>query len=95
METHGFDDKEEGIRHANASNYGLATCAFMNSLARAFHLMETLEAGTVGINNAVPSTSQCPFGGFKQSGLGRELGTEGMDTYLETRYIPLGGLRWK
>jgi succinate-semialdehyde dehydrogenase/glutarate-semialdehyde dehydrogenase len=52
--------------------------------------MESLEAGTIGLNDAVPSTSQCPFGGFKQSGWGRELGVEGVDVFLETKHISLG-----
>ena len=52
--------------------------------------MESLEAGTIGINDPVPSTSQCPFGGLKQSGWGRELGVEGLDAFLETKHISLG-----
>jgi succinate-semialdehyde dehydrogenase/glutarate-semialdehyde dehydrogenase len=52
--------------------------------------MESLEAGTVGINDSVPSTSQCPFGGVKQSGWGRELGIEGLDGFMETKHISLG-----
>jgi acyl-CoA reductase-like NAD-dependent aldehyde dehydrogenase len=49
-----------------------------------------LEAGTIGINDAVPATSQSPFGGMKQSGWGRELGMEGLDAYLENNHISLG-----
>ena len=60
------------------------------NLDRAFRLMEALEAGTIGINDGVPSTSQCPFGGMKQSGWGRELGIEGMDGFLETKHVSLG-----
>jgi succinate-semialdehyde dehydrogenase/glutarate-semialdehyde dehydrogenase len=52
--------------------------------------MEVLEAGTIGINDSVPSTSQCPFDGIKQSGWGRELGVEGMDAFLETKHVSLG-----
>jgi succinate-semialdehyde dehydrogenase/glutarate-semialdehyde dehydrogenase len=52
--------------------------------------MEGLEAGTIGINDGVPSTSQCPFGGVKQSGWGRELGVEGMDAFLETKHVSIG-----
>jgi succinate-semialdehyde dehydrogenase/glutarate-semialdehyde dehydrogenase len=52
--------------------------------------MESLEAGTIGINDAVPSTSHCPFGGMKQSGWGRELGSEGLDAFLETKHISIG-----
>jgi len=54
--------------------------------------MEQLEAGTVCINDAVPAVSSSPFGGMKQSGLGRELGIEGLDAYLETKHVSIGGL---
>ncbi len=85
-----FDDEAEAIRKANATQYGLAAYAFMQDLSRSWRLAETLEAGTIGINETVPATSQCPFGGLKQSGWGRELGTEGLDAYLETKHISLG-----
>ena len=52
-------------------------------------MAESLEAGTVCINESMPSTSQCPFGGLKHSGWGRELGSEGLDAYLETKHISL------
>jgi len=52
-------------------------------------MMETLEAGTIGINDPVPTTSQCPFGGVKQSGWGRELGAEGLDSFLEVKHASL------
>jgi succinate-semialdehyde dehydrogenase / glutarate-semialdehyde dehydrogenase len=85
-----FDTEAEAIERANASPYGLSAYAFTRDLGRAFRLMETLEAGTIGINDSVPSTSQCPFGGVKHSGWGRELGSEGMDAFLETKHISLG-----
>jgi succinate-semialdehyde dehydrogenase/glutarate-semialdehyde dehydrogenase len=85
-----FDSESEAIERANNSQYGLSAYAFTRDLARAFRLMETLEAGTLGINDGVPTTSQCPFGGVKQSGWGRELGTEGMDAFLETKHVSLG-----
>jgi len=87
-----FDDEDEGIRRANASRYGLAAYAFTTDLNRALRLMEQLEAGTVCINDSVPATSPCPFGGLKQSGLGRELGIEGLDAYLETKHVSIGGV---
>ena len=80
----------EAIEQANASIYGLSAYAFTADLDRAFRLMEALEAGTIGINDGVPSTSQCPFGGMKQSGWGRELGIEGLDAFLETKHVSLG-----
>jgi succinate-semialdehyde dehydrogenase/glutarate-semialdehyde dehydrogenase len=85
-----FETEEEAIELANDTIYGLSAYAFTQNLDRAFRLMDALEAGTIGINDAVPSTSQCPFGGAKQSGWGRELGIEGMDAFLETRHVSLG-----
>ena len=85
-----FDTESEAIERANHSNYGLSAYAFTRDLRRTFRLMESLEAGTIGINDGVPTTSQCPFGGLKQSGWGRELGVEGLDAFLETKHISLG-----
>jgi succinate-semialdehyde dehydrogenase/glutarate-semialdehyde dehydrogenase len=85
-----FDREEDAIEQANQSIYGLSAYAFTQNLDRAFRLMEALEAGTIGINDGVPSTSQCPFGGAKQSGWGRELGIEGMDAFLETKHVSIG-----
>ena len=86
-----FDDEDEGVRPGQRpSPYGLAAYAFTQNLSRAWRLAESLEAGTVAINDSVPSTSQCPFGGMKESGWGRELGTEGMDAFLDTKHISLG-----
>jgi succinate-semialdehyde dehydrogenase / glutarate-semialdehyde dehydrogenase len=87
-----FGTEEEAVAAANDSVYGLAAYAFTRDLARGFRLMESLEAGTIGINDGAPSTSQSPFGGIKQSGWGRELGIEGMDAFLETKHISLGGV---
>ncbi|MEY3283791.1 MAG: hypothetical protein RIR86_1804, partial [Acidobacteriota bacterium] len=75
---------------ANDSIYGLSAYVFTTSLSRAFRLMESLEAGTIGINDGLPTTSQSPFGGAKQSGWGRELGIEGLEAFLETRHVSLG-----
>ena len=85
-----FDTEAEAIERANDSVYGLSAYAFTRDLARAFRVMEALEAGTIGINDAVPTTSQCPFGGVKESGWGRELGQEGLDAFLETKHVSLG-----
>ena len=85
-----FDSEAEAIERANHSPFGLSAYAFTRDLARAFRLAEALEAGTIGINDGVPTTSQCPFGGIKQSGWGRELGIEGMDAFLETKHVALG-----
>ncbi len=85
-----FASEEEAIERANSSPFGLSAYAFTRDLRRTFRLMETMEAGTIGINDGVPTTSQCPFGGAKQSGWGRELGAEGMDAFLETKHVSLG-----
>jgi succinate-semialdehyde dehydrogenase / glutarate-semialdehyde dehydrogenase len=85
-----FGTETSAIEQANNSRYGLSAYAFTRDLSRAWRLMELLEAGTIAINDGVPSTSQCPFGGVKQSGWGRELGIEGMDAFLETKHISLG-----
>jgi succinate-semialdehyde dehydrogenase/glutarate-semialdehyde dehydrogenase len=85
-----FDTEEEALHLANASSYGLSAYAFTRDLARTFRLAEALEAGTIGINDGVPTTSQCPFGGVKFSGWGRELGCEGLDAFLETKHVSIG-----
>ena len=87
-----FDSDDEAIHKANDTEFGLAAYAYTRDLNRAIHLSETLEAGSIGINDPVPSTSNCPFGGFKQSGSGRELGTEGLEEFLEPAHISIGGL---
>jgi len=85
-----FDGEAEAVREANRTTYGLAAYAFTSDLSRTWRLAESLEAGTIGINDAVPTTSQCPFGGLKESGWGRELGSEGLEAFLETKHISLG-----
>lgn len=85
-----FDTEEQAIAMANHSPYGLSAYAFTGNLDRVFRLMEQLEAGTIGINDGVPTTSNAPFGGVKQSGWGRELGSEGLDAFLETKHVSLG-----
>ena len=85
-----FDTDDEAIERSNHSQFGLSAYAFTRDLKRSFRLMELLEAGTIGINDGVPTTSNCPFGGVKQSGWGRELGVEGMDAFLETKHVSLG-----
>jgi succinate-semialdehyde dehydrogenase/glutarate-semialdehyde dehydrogenase len=85
-----FETEAEAVERANASNFGLSAYMFTNDLSRAFRLMESIESGMMGINDGVPTTSQAPFGGVKQSGWGRELGTEGLDAFLETKHVSLG-----
>jgi succinate-semialdehyde dehydrogenase/glutarate-semialdehyde dehydrogenase len=84
-----FEKLDDVIAQANATRYGLAAFAFTNDLTAMWKLAEGLEAGIIGINDPVPATPQCPFGGMKESGLGRELAHEGLEAYLETKFIAL------
>jgi len=86
----GFENLDEVIAAANNTPYGLAAYVFTNDLTIATRMAEGLEAGIIGINDPVPATPQCPFGGMKESGLGRELGSEGLESYLETKYVSIG-----
>jgi succinate-semialdehyde dehydrogenase/glutarate-semialdehyde dehydrogenase len=79
----------EIIASANKTPYGLAAYVFTNDLSTSLKMAEGLEAGIIGINDPVPATPQCPFGGMKESGLGRELAQEGMESYLETKYVSI------
>ncbi len=85
-----FSKLDDVIAAANNTPYGLAAYVFTNDLTVATRMAEGLEAGIIGINDPVPATPQCPFGGMKESGLGRELGIEGLDAYLETKYVSVG-----
>ena len=85
-----FSKLDDVIAAANNTPYGLAAYVFTNDLTVATRMAEGLEAGIIGINDAVPATPQCPFGGMKESGLGRELGVEGLEAYLETKYVSIG-----
>ena len=87
-----FTTEEEAIARANRSPYGLSAYAMTRDIGRMFRLAEQIEAGTLGINDGAPATSQSPFGGVKQSGWGRELGTEGLEAFLETKHVSIGGV---
>jgi succinate-semialdehyde dehydrogenase/glutarate-semialdehyde dehydrogenase len=82
-----FSKLDEVIAAANNTPYGLAAYVFTNDLTVATRMAEGLEAGIIGINDPVPATPQSPFGGMKESGMGRELGIEGLDAYFETKYV--------
>lgn len=82
-----FRDEDEAVRLANASEYGLVCFAYTRDLNRALRLAERLETGMLGLNTGLVSNPAAPFGGVKQSGLGREGGFEGIHEYLETTYI--------
>jgi succinate-semialdehyde dehydrogenase/glutarate-semialdehyde dehydrogenase len=85
----GFDTEEEGIAAANDTEFGLASYIFTRDLDRALRVADALESGMVGINRGVISDTAAPFGGVKASGFGREGGSEGIEEYLETKYVAL------
>jgi succinate-semialdehyde dehydrogenase/glutarate-semialdehyde dehydrogenase len=84
-----FTTEAQGVAAANDTVYGLAAYFFTRDLGRTVRVSEALEFGIVGVNDPLPSTPQAPFGGVKESGLGREGGKWGMDEYLETKYVSL------
>ncbi len=87
-----FDDDEQVLSMANDTEYGLACYFYTDSLKRIITFSEGLEYGIVGVNEGIISTEVAPFGGIKESGIGREGAKQGMDEYQETKYICLGGL---
>ncbi|WP_138417612.1 NAD-dependent succinate-semialdehyde dehydrogenase [Aquibacillus sediminis] len=84
-----FETEQEMIERANNTPFGLAAYVFTENIGRAIRVSEGLEYGIVGLNDGGPSTPQAPFGGFKESGLGREGGYYGIEEYLETKYVSL------
>ncbi len=87
-----FETEEEAVRLANDSDVGLAGYFYARDLGRVFRVAEALEVGLVGVNDGVISTEVAPFGGVKESGLGREGSKYGIDEYLEIKYVSLGGI---
>jgi succinate-semialdehyde dehydrogenase/glutarate-semialdehyde dehydrogenase len=85
-----FRTEDEAVEAANFTPFGLAAYAYTRDLARVIRLSERLEAGMLGINTGIVSNPAAPFGGVKQSGLGREGGSEGIDEYLDTVYVGIG-----
>ena len=87
-----FTDESEVIELANNTEFGLASYFYSKDLARVWRVSEGLEYGMVGINTGLISTEVAPFGGVKQSGLGREGSTHGIEEYLEMKYLCMGGI---
>jgi succinate-semialdehyde dehydrogenase/glutarate-semialdehyde dehydrogenase len=87
-----FRTEEDGIAMANDSEFGLAAYFYARDVGRIFRVAEALEAGIIGINEGLISTEVAPFGGVKQSGLGREGSKYGIEDYLEIKYLALGGI---
>ena len=87
-----FDSVEAVIKAANATPYGLSAYVWTNNINHATYLSEALEFGIIGINEWAPHATEAPFGGWKQSGLGHESGSEGIYEYMEKKLIATGGL---
>ena len=84
-----FSDENDVIVKANATQYGLASYFYAGNLSRVWRVTESLEYGMVGVNTGVISTEVAPFGGVKQSGIGREGSSHGIEEYLEMKYVCL------
>ena len=87
-----FDTENEAIEMANNTEFGLAAYFFSRDIGRIWRVSEALEYGMVGINEGIISTEVAPFGGYKESGLGREGAREGLSEFLETKYLCMGGI---
>jgi succinate-semialdehyde dehydrogenase/glutarate-semialdehyde dehydrogenase len=82
-----FDTEEEAVRLANATEFGLVSYVYTGDLARGLRVAEAIESGMVGINRGLVSDPAAPFGGVKQSGIGREGGHDGLLEFTESKYI--------
>ena len=87
-----FDSEEEVIKLANDTEFGLACYAYTQDLGRAFRLNEGLDYGMIGINSGLITTVEAPFGGVKESGMGKEGGSQGLEDYLDTKYVCIDGI---
>jgi succinate-semialdehyde dehydrogenase / glutarate-semialdehyde dehydrogenase len=87
-----FKTEEEAIALANDTPFGLAAYFYSRDVGRIFRVAEALETGMIGINEGLISTEVAPFGGVKESGLGREGSHYGIEEYLEVKYLALGGI---
>jgi len=87
-----FRDEQEAIALANDTPYGLAAYFFTENISRAWRVAEALEYGMIGVNEGTISSALAPFGGVKESGLGREGSHHGIDEFLELKYVMMGGL---
>ena len=87
-----FHEDDEAIRMANDTEYGLAAYFYARDVGRIFRVMEGLEYGIIGVNEGIISTEVAPFGGMKESGIGREGSKYGIEEFVEIKYVALGGL---
>jgi succinate-semialdehyde dehydrogenase / glutarate-semialdehyde dehydrogenase len=88
-----FKTEQEVLEQANATEFGLAAYFYGRELGRVWRVAEGLDCGIVGVNTGIISTEQAPFGGVKQSGIGREGSRYGLDEYVEIKYVCLGGIQ--
>ena len=88
-----FSDEAEALRLANDTEYGLAAYFYARDLGRVWRVSEGLEYGIVGVNTGIISTENAPFGGVKESGIGREGSKYGIEEFLEIKYVCMGGIR--
>jgi succinate-semialdehyde dehydrogenase/glutarate-semialdehyde dehydrogenase len=84
-----FESEDQALAAANATEFGLVAYVFTNDLKRALRVVEGLDVGMVGLNRGLVSNAAAPFGGVKASGFGREGGREGIEEYLETKYVAI------
>jgi succinate-semialdehyde dehydrogenase/glutarate-semialdehyde dehydrogenase len=87
-----FKTEQDAIRLANDTEYGLAAYFYARDVGRVWRVAEALEYGIIGINEGIISTEVAPFGGMKESGIGREGSKYGIEDFLEMKYLALGGL---
>jgi succinate-semialdehyde dehydrogenase/glutarate-semialdehyde dehydrogenase len=87
-----FRTEDEAVHLANATEFGLAAYFYSRDVGRVWRVAEALEYGLVGINTGLMSTAEAPFGGVKESGVGREGSKYGLDDFLEIKYLCMGGI---
>ncbi|WP_078380364.1 NAD-dependent succinate-semialdehyde dehydrogenase [Sutcliffiella halmapala] len=85
-----FKEEKEVLKRANHSPYGLAAYVYTENIGRVYRVTEGLDYGIIGVNDGAPSSAQAPFGGLKESGIGREGGHQGLEEYLEVKYVSIG-----
>jgi succinate-semialdehyde dehydrogenase/glutarate-semialdehyde dehydrogenase len=87
-----FESEDEAVAAANATEYGLACYFYTQDLGRTYRVMEGLRYGLIGVNEGLITTVEAPFGGLKESGIGKEGGHQGIEDYLDSKYVCIGGL---
>ena len=88
-----FEAEDEVVEMANATDFGLCAYVYTTDLGRVFRLNDALEYGMIGVNSGLITTVEAPFGGVKESGMGKEGGSQGLDDYLDTKYVAVAGIK--